>query len=68
MPDDSAIAVWTNWGEGVDCALEAVECVPLAGHDHVERLVILVFANFAFSHTKTLSRADGIAAVSGSSG
>lgn len=64
MSDDPALAVRANRGERVDRALEAIEGVMLAGHDHFERLVILIFTNFACSHTNSLSRAAALAAVS----
>jgi hypothetical protein len=51
MSDDSAVAMRTNRRQRVDRALEAVERVMLAGNDHLKRLVIFVFANFACSHT-----------------
>jgi hypothetical protein len=51
VPDDPAVAVRANRCQGVDCALEAIERVMLAGDNHFKRLVIFVFANFAFTHT-----------------
>ena len=51
MPDDSAIAVRADRRQCVDRAFEAVERVMLSGYDHLKRLVIFIFANFAFSHT-----------------
>ncbi len=48
---DPAVAVRANRRQRVDCALEAIEGVMLAGDDHFKRLVIFIFANFAFSHT-----------------
>ena len=49
---DSAIAMRANRGERVDRALEAVESVVLPGDHNFKRLVIVVFANFAFSPTQ----------------
>jgi hypothetical protein len=46
-----AVAVRANRRERVDCALEAIEGVTLAGNDYLKCLVIFIFANFAFSHT-----------------
>jgi hypothetical protein len=51
VADDTAIAVWANRRESVDCALETVEGVTLSAHDHFKRLVIIVLANFACRHT-----------------
>ena len=52
VPNDPAVAVRANRRERVDCALEAIEGVVLAGDDHLKRLVIFIFANFACSHTQ----------------
>ena len=52
VPDNPAVTVRANRGECVDRALEAVERVVLAGDHNFKRLVIVVFANFAFSHTQ----------------
>ncbi len=51
VPNNPAVAVWANWRERMNRALETIEDVMLAGHNHFERLVILIFANFACSHT-----------------
>jgi hypothetical protein len=51
VPNDPAVAVRANWRERVDRALEAVKDVMLVGNDHLKRLVIFIFANFASSHT-----------------
>ena len=51
VPDNPAVAVRTNRRERMDRALETIEGVMLAGHNHFERLVILIFTNFACSHT-----------------
>jgi len=50
VADDTAIAVRAHRRQRVDCALEAVEDVTFSGHDYFKRLVIFVFANFAFRH------------------
>ena len=50
VPDDPAAAMWANRGQGMDRALETVECVMLPSHNDFKRLVIFVFANFACSH------------------
>jgi hypothetical protein len=52
MPDDSAVTVRADRRQRVDRAFEAVECVMLSGYDHFKRLVILILANFACSHTQ----------------
>jgi hypothetical protein len=52
VPNDSTIAMRADWCQRVDRALEAIECVMLAGYDHFKRLVIFIFANFACSHTQ----------------
>ena len=49
---DPAIAMRANRGERVDRALEAVERGVLPANHNSERLVIFVFANFAFSRTQ----------------
>ena len=51
VADDPAVAVRANRRQRVDCALEAIEGVVLAGDDYFKRLVIFIFANFACSHT-----------------
>jgi hypothetical protein len=51
VPDNPAVAVWANWRERMNRALETVESVVLSGHNHFECLVILIFTNFACSHT-----------------
>ena len=51
VPYDSAVAVRANWCQRVNCALEAIKGVMLAGNDYFKRLVIFIFANFACSHT-----------------
>ncbi len=56
VTDDPAVAVRANRRKRVDRALKAIEDVALVGDDHFERLVIFVFANFAFRHTKSFGR------------
>ncbi len=51
VPNNPAVAVRANRRERMDRALETVEGVVLPGHNHFECLVILIFANFACSHT-----------------
>jgi hypothetical protein len=51
VTDYSAVAVRANRCQCVDCALEAIEGVMLAGNDDLKRFVIFIFANFACSHT-----------------
>jgi hypothetical protein len=60
VADDTATAVRANWRERVDCALEAVEDVALSAHDYFKGFVILVFANFAFSHTQFVRTRGGL--------
>jgi len=40
----------------MDRALEAIERVMLPGNNHLERFVIFILANFACSHTTSLSQ------------
>jgi hypothetical protein len=51
VADHPAVAVRANRRQRVDCALEAIEGVMLAADDYLKRLVVVIFANFAFSHT-----------------
>ena len=51
VPDYPAVTVRANRRQCVDRALEAIKCVVLSGNNHLKRLVIVIFANFAFSHT-----------------
>jgi hypothetical protein len=53
VPNNPAVTVRANRRQRVDRALEAVEGVVLTGNYNFKRLVIFVFANFAFSHTQT---------------
>jgi hypothetical protein len=59
VADDTAIAVWANRRQRVDCALEAVEGVALSAHDNFKRLVIFVLANFACRHTQFVRARGG---------
>jgi hypothetical protein len=63
VPDHPTVAVRANRRKRVDRALKAIEDVALVGDHHFERLVIFVFANFAFRHT-SVSSAVAFAAVS----
>ena len=60
VADDTAIAMRANRCQRVDCALETVEDVTFSGHDYFKRFVILVFANFAFSHTQLVRAREGL--------
>ncbi len=51
MTHHPAVAVRANRRERVNCALEAIEGVTLAGNDYLKCLVIFIFANLACSHT-----------------
>jgi len=63
VADDTAVVVRANRRELVDCTLETVKSVTFPADDHFKRLVILVFANFAFRHTQIRSRERRSAAV-----
>ena len=52
MPNNPTVTMWTDWGQRVDRALKAIKRVMLTIHDHFKGLVILVFANFACTHTE----------------
>jgi hypothetical protein len=54
MADHPALAVRANRRKRVNRALKAIEGVMLASDDHLKRLVIIIFANFACSHTQTV--------------
>jgi hypothetical protein len=56
---DTATAVWTNGGQGVDRALEAIKNVALPVHHDFKRLVIIVLANFACWHTQFVRARGG---------
>jgi hypothetical protein len=43
-------AVRTLGRQGMNCALEAVEHMRLAGEGHLERFVVIISANFTESH------------------
>jgi hypothetical protein len=51
VSNNPTVAMRANGRECMDRAFETIEGVMLAGHNHFERLVILIFANFACSHT-----------------
>jgi hypothetical protein len=55
VSDDPAVAVGADRRQRVDRAFEAIERVTLPGNNHLERFVILILANFACSHTTSLS-------------
>ena len=55
---DAATAVRADRRKRVDCALEAIKNMTLSAHDDFKRLVIIVLADFAFSHTQFV-RAKG---------
>src|SRR5205085_10451837 len=50
MPDDFATAMGAHGCELVNCTLEAVEDVRLARRDDLERLVVVIAADFASRH------------------
>src|SRR5918995_6668297 len=52
VPDDTRAAMLAGRGKRVDRAFEAVECVRLAVHDDLKRLVVVVAAGFACGHDK----------------
>ena len=52
VADDPAIAVRADRRQRVDCALKAIEGVMFSANHNFKRLVVLVFANFAFRHTQ----------------
>ena len=64
VTDDPALAMQTNRCQRVDRTLEAIERMMLSGNNHLKGLVILIFTNFACSHTKSLSCVAAFAAVS----
>jgi hypothetical protein len=53
VADYSAAAVLATGREGMDGALEGVECVPPARHRDGKRFVIVVSTNVALSHRST---------------
>jgi len=64
VPDNPASTMRTNRCQSVNRTFEAVEGVTFSGHDHFECFVVLVFTSFTCSHTKCLSRAVSVPAVS----
>ena len=52
VADDTAAAVRANRRQRVNCALEAIKGMAFSAHDDFKRLVIIVLADFAFSHTQ----------------
>ena len=64
VADDTTVAVGANGRKHVNCALEAIENVTFPTHDHFERLVIIVLANFVSRHTTIRSRENRCLAVS----
>jgi hypothetical protein len=64
VPNDSALAMWADWRQRMNRALEAIECVMFSGYDCFKGLVIFIFTNFAYSHTQILSRLGSSKAVS----
>jgi hypothetical protein len=63
MSHNPAIAMGALRRQGVDCALKAVKRMVLPCNDYIERLVIIVFTNFAFSHIRTSQAASVVAVV-----
>ena len=59
MADNTAVAVRANRRQRVDRALETVESVTFSAHDYLKRLVIIVLANFASSHTQFVRARGG---------
>jgi hypothetical protein len=51
MPEDAGAAMIAGWRKRVDGAFEAVERMRLAVHRDLKRLVVVVAASFARSHT-----------------
>jgi uncharacterized protein with von Willebrand factor type A (vWA) domain len=49
VPDYPAVTMGTNGCQCMDLTFEAIEDVMLAGYDYFKRLVIFIFANFAYS-------------------
>ena len=64
VTDDPAVAMRADRCQRVDRTLEAIEGMMLSGNNHFKGLVIFIFTNFACSHTKYLSHAVALAAVS----
>jgi len=53
VPNDAATAMRALWGKRLDGAFETIEGVMPPIHHHLEGLVIVVSARFAFSHFQT---------------
>src|SRR5437870_11684149 len=54
MPDDSALAVFTNGRNSLDRTSEAIERMPCAGSYQLKTLVIVITTNFACCHIDLL--------------
>jgi len=54
MPDDSALAVLTNWRKSLDRTFEAIERMPCADSYQLKSLVIVITTNFARCHIDLL--------------
>jgi hypothetical protein len=65
VADDPTMTVRTDWGERMDCTLEAIERMMFARYDDFKCFVVFVFANFALSHPTNPSRAAVVSAVYG---
>jgi hypothetical protein len=50
MTDHPTGTVFTNWGEGLNCAFKTIEDMPRTGRYYFEALVVFVSADFAFCH------------------
>jgi hypothetical protein len=57
VPDDTAMAMLTDGSNGLNGALEAIECVPLTGRNQLKGFIVFVAANFASGHKLSLVRA-----------
>lgn len=58
VPDDSAVAVFTDRGKGLNGALKAVEGVLRASSNHLKTLVIIISTNFTAWHWRSPFKAD----------
>jgi len=56
VSDDLAAAVVADWRQLVNGALEAVEDVPIARGDHLERQIVVVPAHLALRHGRLRKR------------
>jgi len=54
MANDPASAVLANRGNGLNGALETVECVARAGRNQVKTLVVVISTNFTNWHSASL--------------